>query len=240
MKGEDDMHNPEDFLQEIRNYYTIIYDWHTKIGLKMYKRKFEKELLNDNQNYRRYLNLLEKMPPSHKADIEIISHVAHEVLCGCMEWSYWEEVKPDLPLNHIAKYILSIVNKLATNQTFVERDDILKRLRNISTDKIIEPDYVEVDLPLDNLTIETYREYALLAYSDVIQESKVENLGGQVALGDTNLEHEHGRSHHESGRLKIKFRNSKAMHFDEESDENSLNSLAKSGAISILSVKIGV
>jgi hypothetical protein len=67
------------------------------------------------------------------------------------------------------------------------------------------------------------------------------NLGGIVVLADTNMTYEHERTDQMRGEHSgpLRFRNSKSMHLEEVKEEDSLVAKAKSGVISILSVKIG-
>ena len=107
-------------------------------------------------------------------------------------------------------------------------------MRIIGEGQFLEPSFVEIETNSD-IRIENYIEYSKVAYSDVTQ--RVNNVGGMIALSDTNWEQEKQMLHNREGRLR--FRNSKAMHFEEIKNDESLSELAKSGLISILSIKIG-
>jgi hypothetical protein len=99
--------------------------------------------------------------------------------------------------------------------------------------------FVEIRIGLHQLTPETYARFAGFAYADVARHTQVENLGGTVALADTNLEIEHNRSAGISSEGSLRFRNAKAMHFTESHDKGTIAALAHDGCISIESVRIG-
>jgi hypothetical protein len=227
-------------IQSIRVNYQMIYEWHTKKGIKIFKKVFEELELDNKDLFNKYINFINDMPAPNYAEIEAISHVAHEVLGGCLEWSYTAEIEPNLQMHLVANNIKKLLLKLHESEFIENKFHKLNNLKNTTEgQEEVKPDFVEITIPSDDMTIDKYFECASIAYSDVMHSCKVENIGGKVVLSDTNLEHEHTRSRHSNEGLMIKFRNSKAMHFEEEKGKDSIVNLAKSGTISIISVKIG-
>ena len=219
-------------FNEIRKLYGIIYNWHKTFGLKYYKQKYEKSIEQDDLYFNKYFNLLKEMPTPENAKIEAIEYIACELLSGCMEWSYNEKYMDEISLNEVAKKILKLIKHYKEYQEDDEIYERLESLKNVSTHENLEPHYV--DLPLENINKVRYFNLAKIAYSDVIEN--IENIGGFVVLADTNLEIENGQ--HQLSKNKIRFRNSKAMHFVEIKDDYSVVQLAKKKSISILSIKL--
>ena len=88
-----------------------------------------------------------------------------------------------------------------------------------------------------------YIEYARIAYNDVPAPNDEVNLGGLVALADTNVEvqvrHGGGRPSTQTQQEHMLFRNAKALHMVEDTSKDSVVGFAKLGAICILSVRKG-
>lgn len=230
-------------LHDLREHYALIFNWHRKQGPSKYKDRFESQVHLDDKWYRKYLQFLEEMPQPHEADVEEIASVVHEVLTGCMERSYGVEVLPNVSMSTVAKAIkrmLKEIHEKGEREIVINR---LKSLRNTGKDGGA-PASVEVFVPTTAFysSDHMYLEYAKMAYGDVPSPNNVTNLGGFVAVADTNIEVQ--SQHHKprfdySDKTRILFRNAKALHLAEDTSENSIVGLIKSGAISILSVKIG-
>lgn len=234
----------ESMLHHLREHYALIFNWHRQRGPRRYKERFEGEIQPEDKWFRKYMHLIERMPHPLEAAPEAIAEVAHEVLTGCMEWSYGEQVLPDLSMSEVAKTIERMLKKLSAADEEGGAIRKLKTLRSMG-ETGAAPSFVEVRVPQTAFEPgdSTYLEYARMAYDDVPTPNDDVNLGGFVALADTNIEVQarHGMggqsTHGDWGRMF--FRNAKALHLVEDESENSLVGFAKSKAISILSVKIG-
>ena len=226
-------------LEELRHHYAIIYKWHKERGVKTLKVKHKDRQIDDIKRFGKYVDFVKNMPRPEEANKEIIGAVAGEVLGGCMEWSYWEEVEPNQPLNSVAHHIRTLLERAEQAQETQKQEKVLRRLRNIWQSGDAQPMAEEIKVPRQELTVEKYFEYARVAYSDLAEHTRMENIGGHVVLADTNLEHEQKSDWGRPGILNLKFRNAKAMHFRESKGEDSIVVLAKVGTISILSVTIG-
>lgn len=241
------MEDIDGVLNEIRRNYAIIYRWHNKNGLRTYKAKHAEDVIQERPWFRKYMHLLEEMPSPQAAGLEAMSAVAAEVLWGCMEWSYWVEIEPGLPLNKVAQRIKELVRGMEEGHVQdtgkVEEEDtreVLKQLHNIGPGARSKAMAVEIKVPARQLTPDAYAHFASLAYADVARHTQTDNVGGAVALADTNLELErkHGRVGPSASLLK--FRNAKAMHFTESKRNDNIAAFARDRTVSILSIKIGV
>lgn len=232
----------EDLLiRDLREHYRIIHDWHRENGVQEYKKRYEGQLKPDDEWFRKYVCLLGSMPSPEVADLESIGRVADEVRCGCMEWSYWVVPKANLHLSGVAAYILDALEKHSKKRSRNEVQRTLKNLRNIGREGSV-PTTVEIVVPEEDMGQPgTYFRYAAIAYGDAVAPEKCKNLGGMVALSDTNLEHEHreGRKSQRDNEGTLIFRNARAMHFIEEEAKESLICRVKAGDIEIESVRIG-
>lgn len=237
------MTDKEAILTEVRRNYGVIYRWHKEYGCRSYKEKHGDERAHTSPWFHKYVNLLERMPSPKTADLAQIVAVAGEVLWGCMEWSYWEEVEPGLPLNKIAHRIQKLVRgaeeELDEEEAAEAPADVLKKLQNVGQGARGSPLVVEIKVPPDHLTLQGYTHFASIAYADVSHHAQANNVGGAVALADTNLEHEQRHGRNTSGKSSLRFRNAKAMHFTESEGAGTIAALARDRTISVLSIKIG-
>ena len=238
------MDDRESLLHHLREHYALIFNWHRERGPRRYREHFQGDIGFDDKWFRKYVHLVEQMPHPLEADAEAIAHIAHEVLTGCMEWSYMEKALPDVTMSEIAKAIEKMLREYTREEE--ESGDVrkLRALHNIGKTGS-SPSCVEVRVPPSVFQPgdATYLKYARLAYSDVPTPNDEVNLGGFVALADTNVElqvrHHMGMCSVQAQQRSILFRNAKALHMVEDSSEDSLVGFTKSGAITILSVKIG-
>lgn len=163
--------------------------------------------------------------------------VAQAVISGCMEWSCSTRLG-DTSMFQIAQRIRElrkVLNDLQKDEHLTAERDRLRLLQNRSH----EPQTMRIRLPHPPETPAEYAELASLAYSDV--PANVANLGGTVALADTNRHHEDAvQSAQDGDGAILTFRNAAALHLEEVSTPDSLVAHALSGAVSIMSVKIGV
>jgi len=228
-------------IQEIRYYYSMIYEWHHMNGLKRHKEKLisDQHEQPDDIFFRKYLKFLEQMPYPESADIDSMLLTAKEILSGCMEWSYWQKIKQDFSMCEAAKKIRSTIEQVENETNSNEKIHNLMSLQNLISDSPLEANSLSIPVSRHELNKEKYYEYSRYAYSDVIHIAEIENLGGYVALADTNLEYEERFNWSNREDSHICFRNSKAMNFTQDNSEDTLCALAVSGEISILSVKIG-
>jgi hypothetical protein len=229
-------------INEVRDHYRLIYDWHKENGVREYSKRYEGKATPDNEWSQKYFSLLECMPLPEDADLESIERVAQAVRCGCMEWSYWVEAKPQLPLSKIAAHILKTLDWLENHDEEKTVREKLTQLRNTG-EEASTPTCVQITVPKSGGHDTTaYSRYAELAYHDAIAPLDRENLGGMVVLADTNLEHElgHACADQTVNATVISFRNASALHLVEDMERGTLVSLVKSGDIVVESVKIGI
>ncbi len=125
-----------------------------------------------------------------------------------------------------------------------DKHKILERIRNTGHDGS-RPTSVAILVPPSAFEPgnATYVEYAKLAYSDVPHAHSVANLGGLVVLADINFEiatvHADRSNRTAESNQSMVFHNARAMRLIEDKSPESLVGLAVSGAISIVSVRIG-
>jgi len=165
-----------------------------------------------------------------------MSEFAQAVISGCMEWSCNTRIG-EISMFSIAERLRELGRTLHEFDEHKNRSSERERLRLLSN-RSRQPQVVKIRMAHAPETAE-YAELATLAYSDVPQD--VENLGGIVALADTNRHHVDSVQGIEEGNgTTVAFRNAPALHFEEVQSPDSLVSLALLGSVSILSVKIGV
>lgn len=227
----------EAIIREMRGLYQSIYDWHTQRGKQTYLEKHGRSVEDRGEWFQKYLELLHAMPVPSEATPEQMNEVARAVTSGCMEWSCGTTIGQS-SLFQIAARIREMWDTFSKSETQQNEEpdrDRLRTMRNRSR----HPQIVRIKLPPGTEVNAEYESLAELAYSDV--HTDVHNLGGGVALADTNLQHSDTVQHTQDGDgLLVTFRNASALHFQEVNGPESLVSYAQSGTLSILSVTIGV
>lgn len=228
------MINKAEIICEMRILYKLIYEWHTSRGKTTYHERFPDATATQGVWFHKYDRLVDAMATPKNASPDQMADIAHEVLCGIMEWSYVTSVG-DSSMSQIAKRIMELFDALKKHEEFKRSDaaqDSLKTLGNRSRQsrilRIKVPDAVDPSASYDSL--------AEVAYSDV--PNGLDNIGGAVALADTNRQCED--SIQQDGEdLVLIFRNAAALHLEEFRASDSIVALAQAGAISILSITIG-
>lgn len=220
-------------VQEIKKDYSLIYQWHKKLGLCRIKEIY-KENYSDNEYVSKYLRLLESLISPEEASIDYIEKIAHEILCNSMEWSYCEILdhqQDNLQMHVVARKIKENIEKIRHISEEERLHAELKRFRNTSSDHQITP--VEIRFPVrhnQGWNQYEYQNLAELVYRDVpVYEN---NVGGQIVLMETNLEMT------KNNKKEYLFFNSKALNFDEIEDKGSLVDFARNGIIVIESIEL--
>lgn len=216
----------EEIINRIRNLYSQLYNWHKRKGKDQLAKNF-----SDHDYFKErmigYLEIIESMPTPEQASLDSILFLANHQLRGQLEWSYVETTENNIPLNQIAKEIEAVIK-------FYQEEELesqtQKGLDDFSVNST-EPNFITIKVN-PNLWRERYFEIAEQVYSEV--KSDVQNLGGSVALSDSNLEY----VKHQESMDNLKFRNAMALHFKVVNESFSLVELAKEGKITITDVTI--
>lgn len=219
----------DDLIHHIKQHYAMLYSWHLEVGKQLFRKKV---LKRDTESFSMdtYYKLLNSLVSPQNASLEFIAKVAKEQVSGVMEWSYNEKIHGELPLHAIAHQILQDIKELEVAHHEEECVKQLRKLNNCGAEFMLVPTKVMIPIREGQWNGETYYIYANQAYSDVPDE--VSHIGGKIALVETNLEYNRKQDAYV-------FYNSKAMHFDEVTEETNLVILAKQGIVVIEGIKIG-
>lgn len=203
--------------EKIRFYYGFIYLWHKENGLLtveiMESNNMHKDL-GYSERTKEYLNIVQKMPPPSKAELEEIYEVAQSVRSGMLERNYCEKYLIDLCLGEVAWKIFELKKGIDTQpkkHDFIKVKNKEKRIYHA----------------------EGYWQEAERAYQDFPSNNE-RNIGGRIALIDTNWEFQK-----ESGlNERVLFRDLEELNFVEVTETDTLNRLVEEEQISIISIKI--
>lgn len=223
--------------REMRVLYQPIYDWHRQHGKQTYLEKHGQSVEDRGEWFRKYLELLHAMPSPSEATPEQMNDVARAVTSGCMEWSCGTRIGQS-SLFQIAGRIRELWDAFLKGEKQQNEEGDREQLRTMRN-RSRHPQTVRIKMPPGTEVHAEYESLAELAYSDV--QTDVDNLGGGVALADTNLQHSDTIQHTEDDdEFLVTFRNAPALHLQEVNAPDSLVSFAQAGVLSILSVTIGV
>jgi hypothetical protein len=211
------MHTHGIVISEIRQLYTTIYEWHERYGQEIISKivLFNQELNRGDGNLEEYQRAL-NMPYPDNASLDEMLHIAKTVQYGVLEWNYQAKVDEERILGDVARSIIILCteykNKMANDQ---------------SMNSIY---YTENDENIDGFY---YFDRAIEVYKHIPLDDK-RNLGGRVALVDTNWEIQRIRGQAN----KILFRKPVRLNLAEVKEEDNLFQLASEGKISIISISV--
>jgi hypothetical protein len=229
-----------EYLEHLRRLYSLIYRWHRTQGLAEFARRYPQSAENNEEWIQKYREVAANLLPPDTATEEYIVKIAHQVLAGCMEWSYCEQIGPDLTMASAAKQIMHVVRSAEDDKAGADLEEALQRLKNTGPESR-EPHIVEVtisDHQLGSDLVTVHAQLASRAYGDVAEEIAGTTLGGIVALADCNFEKEMNSTAAPRGVLR--FRNAAALHLEVDKTQQSIVELVKAGAVEINSVELGV
>jgi hypothetical protein len=218
----------ESILKEIIGQYTHLYIWHQEYGLYKCMQKLNTNL-QESKYYQSYISLVRNLHSPDNADIEYIIEIAKEQTSGLMEWSYGEKYQNEIPLHKIAEKIKKLVEDYYSTGDEDSHKKNIEKLITLKNKSTSESQVIEIEVPGNTDFNEVYYKYAKIAYNDLNFEE--ENIGGSVVLSETNKSFIHTRN-------SIPYYNSKAMHFEEIENEDSLANKILDGSISIINIKI--
>lgn len=119
-------------LDELKHYYSTIYEFHNSKGEEKFKELFgDEDLVKERENYKRKLK---SFPPSNEASIEDYIRMANEIYRGEFGWSS-SQVHKGKTLLLSAKEIKKITNKSTGGKVEKEED-----LPEVGRDYLIDRD----------------------------------------------------------------------------------------------------
>jgi len=203
---------------KIRQKYILIFEWHQENGRSTIDTIIQSNQAwnRDNDNLDEYTHAL-NMPHPENASLEEMYLVAKKVLCGILEWNYQVKVGNDLVLGDIARNIIELYNEIEQH----------KKAEQLS-DKFYD---------IKDYYIRNEFEYFAVAneiYKDVLLDNE-KNIGGRVALADTNWEMQKLRNNGNQ----LFFRKPIALNLKAvPEEEDNLFQLAFNGKISIINITV--
>jgi len=196
---------------QIRQYYKAIFYWHKENGDVTIERiiKANQTWGRNNDNVNEYKSALEEMPHPEKATLYEMYFVAEKVRSGILEWNYTEKNHEDISLGDIANKII----------------ELYKEAKNVKDAKESENTiFIVIDHDIQNDN--EYFRKADVVYKNILLNNE-KNIGGRVAVADTNLEFERL-----SGKESYKFRRPEYLNF-EELPQGSIYDLVLNGHITV-------
>src|ERR1043166_1919958 len=229
-----------EYLRRLRRLYSLIYRWHRTQGLDEFTRRYPQSAENNHEWIQKYRDVAANLLPPDTATGEYIANIGRQVLAGCMEWSYCEQIEPDLTMASVAKQIMHIGRSAEDDKAGADLEEALQHLKNTGPESR-EPHIVEMRISGHQLggdLVTVHAQLASRAYGDVAEEIAGTTLGGTVALTDCNFEKEMNST--EASRGLLRFRNAAALHLEVDKTQKSIVELVKTGAVEINSVELGV
>jgi hypothetical protein len=212
------MENAEDLLSVIRWNYSLLYDWLIENGISsVEKDKTENTRWTsyDDEKYLEYKAEIQKMPYPENATLEQMRHVARLVVYGLFERHFTQKAGEFL-LGHLGRHIEDMADKInqrTENENFQE--DVFD-----SSSQVYRND-------------QSYFEAAARIYGEVFIDNE-RNIGGQVALADTNWEIQKLNTNAN----KTLFRKARLLNLSEVDEPENLFQLTYNNQISITSITI--
>lgn len=212
------MDNSDHLISAIRQLYSLIFYWHKENG----KATIEK-IIQSNQTWDRnddnlteYKAALEEMPPPTYVILEKMYEVARKVRSGILEWNYGERVTGDMNLGAVAKKIIALHDEIKKQEELEQlKDTVLAVISyNIQND-------------------EEYFEKAKDIYNDFFLDNE-KNIGGQVALIDTNWEVQKNSGITD----KVLFRKPSGLNLKQIEEDDNIFQLVIDGKITITHINI--
>lgn len=205
-------------LAQVKWNYSLVYDWLIENRVLI----IEKAKGNDqhwadfeDKTYTAYSAEIEKLVSPKNATLEQIKRVAGLVVYGLFETHYQEQAG-DFILGEIGRNILNIINEIEKFDEEVQLQENV--LTTSSTIYKIDADYFEA---------------AEGVYSEIFMDNE-RNIGGRVALADTNWEFQKLVGDSE----KILFRKAHLLKFSEIEQADNLFQLTLNNQIRITSITV--
>jgi len=212
------MENTGDLLSVIRWNYSLIYGWLIENGIpsvETYKAENTHWTSYDDKKYAEYKVEIQKMPNPENATLEQMHHVAQLVVYGLFERHFTQKAGEFL-LGHLGRHIEDMADKIYQhNENEKLRDDVFD-----SSIQVYRNDH-------------GYFEAATRIYSEVFIDNE-RNIGGQVALADTNWEIQKLNPNAN----KTLFRKARLLNLSEVAEPENLFQLTYNNQISITSIII--
>jgi len=204
-------------ISKIRNRYILIFNWHQENGHATVEKIIQSNQLwnRDDGNLGEYRRALD-MPEPENATLEEMNSVAQKVRSGILEWNYQAKVSDDLVLGDVASIIIELYKQIKQQEEVEQLKDNFYAV----TDYYVHSDY-------------EYFEKAQEVYKNVLLDND-KNIGGRVALADTNWEVQKLSSQ----KTQLFFRKPIALNLKEVQEEDNLFQLAFAGKISITNIKV--
>jgi hypothetical protein len=204
----------------IRYYYTCIYLWFKKYGRTVVD-KVESQRLSEGLGYsvkaKEYIEEIENLPAPSIATIEDIDRVCKLIRYGLFEISYTKKYITNFSLGEISVFVTGLI----------EQEFFPNIQKSVLNSIIFRP--LSKTIP----SVENYYEEADKVYNDFISLNE-RNLGGKIAMIDTNLEYQKQVSITD----RYTFRDLRSMNFEISLDSENLFEKASHNAISITSISI--
>jgi hypothetical protein len=214
-----DIQDQQEIITKIREEYSLIFNWLKESGEDAVKKRksLNKWGSYDEERYEIYKSLVQNLVKPGIASVESMYEIARQVVMGIFETYYTEKVD-DRVLGVIGKSILNLYKVLETIYENEKWKD--------TAYEVIDNDFsIDDDI--------SYFERAAIVY-DVIFSDNERNIGGKVALTDTNWEI-HKLLKNEK---KLIFRKPELMHFKQLNEGSNLFEKAFNNEIIITSINV--
>lgn len=213
------MHNLNSDIEAIiRQHYYILYIWHKENGHKTIGKIIDsnKQWNRENTNLEEYQSALREIPYPENASLSQIENIANKVRSGILEWNYGERGNNGLLLSETANSILNLFTEI-------------KKLKEVENLKETFFEITDNEIQNDS----DYFEKALEIYSSILLDNE-KNIGGRVAIADTNWEVQKNSNL----RNRVLFRRLGALNMKEINELENTFQLALKEKISIISINI--
>lgn len=208
------MMDPGQISLNMRQLYSLVYDWYQYDDLKSVSRlaEFNRIWNRDDDNIRTYIDAVRQMPVPKQASPEQIFDVAVQIRRGILEFTCVEQVNDQYNLYELAEMLMTLYEQLQDERA-------QQQLRASIHDSAVPS------------AIEYFQRAALFYDKELEDESR--NLGSRAALADTNWEIQQlGTA------TGMKYRDAEELHFREIKDPDNLYMLTINERLSIHSIQI--
>lgn len=211
------MADNDDIISIIRQLYSLIFSWHKEQGQAGIDALIRSNKIwnRDDDNVKEYKAALEEMPPPADAGLDDIYLVARKARSGILELNYGAGIGNGMNLGEAAGKIIYLYEEIKKRE----------RLESIKDTVFAITD--------DGLNDEGYFKKAMDIYKDVLLDNE-KNLGGRIALADTNWEVQKAGGSKEN----IFFRKPAGLNLKEIEEEDNLFHLAMNGKVSIILINV--
>lgn len=206
-------------LDQILWYYSLTYNWLVENGIAYIKEaKSEHQYWKayEDKAYLNYRTEIDQLASPQVATIEQIAHVAGLVVYGLFEIHYVERTG-SFKMGELGRNILVLIDKIKQTQ---------KDNTHFDEGLFASSDKVYLD---DN----DYFETAKNVYRNIFGDDD-KNIGGRVALADTNWEFQKQVDNTD----RTLFRKARLLNFTEVDEKDNLFQLALNNQIQIISITV--